>query len=69
MDNLRQQMFSSETPPEDAPSSPPSSPQLLRAVQSISPGQRLLLSVFLFMDVCVICFSCLLLFRKISLPF
>ena len=66
MDNFRQQMFSTETPPEEAA---PSRPKLLQMVNSISPSQRLLLSTFLFMDVCIICFSCLLLFRKISLPF
>ena len=66
MDNLRQQMFSTEPPPEPAP---PPRPKLLHTVNSISPSQRLMLSIFLFMDTCIICFSCLLLFGKISLPF
>jgi hypothetical protein len=66
MDNLRQHMFSEETPPEETPHS---RPMLLRAVGSLDPRQRLLLAVFLFMDVCVICFSFLLAFRKISMPF
>jgi hypothetical protein len=66
MDNLRQQMFSPEPSPEPARSSPP---KLLQTVRSVSPSQRLMLSMFLFMDVCIICFSCLLLFGKIALPF
>jgi hypothetical protein len=66
MDSLRQHVLSTETPPEEAT---PSRPPLSRIVNSLDPGQRLLLSVFLFLDVCIICFSCLLLFRKISLPF
>jgi hypothetical protein len=66
MDNFRQEMFSTETPSEEPA---PPRPKLLRTIESIQPGQRLLLSVFLFMDVCIICFSCLLLFGKISLPF
>jgi hypothetical protein len=66
MDNLRQQMFSTEPPPEAAP---PPRPKLLHTINSISPSQRLMLSIFLFMDTCIICFSCLLLFGKISLPF
>jgi len=66
MDNLRQQMFSPEPSPEPAP---PSRPKILTTVNSISPSQRLMLSIFLFMDTCIICFSCLLLFHKIALPF
>ena len=66
MDNLRQQMFSTEPPPEAAP---PPRPKLLHTINAISPSQRLMLSMFLFMDTCIICFSCLLLFGKISLPF
>jgi hypothetical protein len=66
MDGLRQHVLSTEIQPEETP---PSRPPLSGMINSLSPGQRLLLSVFLFMDVCVICFSCLLLFRKISIPF
>jgi len=66
MDSFRQNIFSTEPPPEEPT---PSRPPFSRIVNSLDPGQRLLLSVFLFMDVCVLCFSCLLLFRKISLPF
>jgi hypothetical protein len=66
MDNLRQQMFSTETPSQETPPAPP---RRLPLIGSLAPRQRLLLSVFLFMDVCVICFACLLAFRKISLPF
>ncbi len=66
MDNLRQHMFSEETPPEETPRS---RPMLLQAVGSLDPKQRLLLSVFLFMDVCVICIAFLIAFRKISMPF
>jgi hypothetical protein len=66
MDDLGEHVFSTETTSEETPARRPG---LLRTVGSLAAGQRLLLAVFLFMDVCVICFSCLLLFRKISLPF
>jgi hypothetical protein len=36
---------------------------------SLAPQQRLILSLFLFMDVCILCFACLFLFNKIALPF
>jgi hypothetical protein len=38
-------------------------------VSLLAPTQRLMLSAFLFLDVCIICFGCLLLFQKIALPF
>jgi hypothetical protein len=43
--------------------------RLQRMVSLLAPEQRLMLSIFLFMDVCVICFACLFLFQKIALPF
>ncbi len=43
--------------------------RLQRVVSLLAPEQRLMLSIFLFMDVCVICFACLFLFQKIALPF
>lgn len=42
--------------------------QLPRAIKVLTPPQRLVLSVFLFMDVCILCFAILFLFGKISLP-
>jgi hypothetical protein len=42
---------------------------VLDLVGRLSPGQRLILSVFLFLDICVLCFGCLLLSGKIGLPF
>jgi hypothetical protein len=44
-------------------------PGLLRWMGLLGPGQRFFLSFFLFLDVCVLCFGCLLLFEKIGLPF
>jgi hypothetical protein len=43
--------------------------RLQRLLGLLAPGQRLFLSVFLFLDVCVLCFACLLLTRKIAPPF
>jgi hypothetical protein len=43
--------------------------RLQKLVGVLAPGQRLVLSVFLFMDVCILCFVCLFLFKKIALPF
>jgi hypothetical protein len=40
-----------------------------RMVSLLAPTQRVILSVFLFLDVCIICFGCLLIFEKIGLPF
>lgn len=39
-----------------------------RIVEFLTPSQRLVLSVFLFMDVCILCFTVLFLFGKVSLP-
>ncbi|MBN1439146.1 MAG: hypothetical protein JW929_07040 [Anaerolineales bacterium] len=43
--------------------------RLQRMANLLAPEQRLLLSVFLFMDVCIICFAFLFLFQKVALPF
>jgi hypothetical protein len=37
-------------------------------LKKLAPEQRLLLSIFLFLDVCVLCFACLVFFGKIALP-
>lgn len=59
--------FSSEA--EVQKESVPIQLRLQRMAGLLAPGQRLLLSIFLFMDVCVLCFACLFLFNKIALPF
>jgi hypothetical protein len=57
-------------PEEETPkASVPIQLRVQRMVGLLAPEQRLLLSIFLFMDVCVICFACLFLFQKIALPF
>ncbi|MBN2086537.1 MAG: hypothetical protein JW748_15075 [Anaerolineales bacterium] len=43
--------------------------RLQGVVSSLAPQQRLILSIFLFMDVCILCFAVLFLFNKIELPF
>jgi hypothetical protein len=66
MNDFRNQMFV----PDPEPEAPPrAQPGIVRMVASIAPAQRMLLSIFLFMDTCVICFMCLFLFGKIALPF
>jgi hypothetical protein len=47
----------------------PITDRLRRLGGLLAPGQRLMLSVFLFLDVCIICFACLFLFRKIAFTF
>jgi hypothetical protein len=42
--------------------------QMPRIIKALTPSQRLVLSVFLFMDVGILCFAVLFLFGKISLP-
>jgi hypothetical protein len=39
-----------------------------RAVRRLGPGQRFLLALFLFLDVGILCFACLLLTGRILLP-
>ena len=58
--------YSEETP---GPGADPLHLRLMKLAGLLAPEQRLLLSVFLFLDVCVICFGCLLLTGKIGLPF
>jgi hypothetical protein len=57
--------------PEEEPrrASVPIQLRLRRMVGLLAPEQRLMLSVFLFMDVCILCFAFLFLFQKIALPF
>jgi hypothetical protein len=64
MDNFRMDMI--EEPPVRKPGRP--ALQLPPAVGLLSPSQRLVLSVFLFMDVCILAFAVLFLFGKVSLP-
>jgi len=66
MQGFHQELYSEEEPRTETV---PLRLRLQRVVNLLAPGQRLMLSVFLFMDVCIICFSCLLLFNKIALPF
>jgi hypothetical protein len=54
----------------DPPAAKPSRPafQMPSFIGLLSPAQRLILSVFLFMDVCILAFAVLFLFGKMSLP-
>jgi hypothetical protein len=61
-----QDFYSEEEPRKETN---PIRQRLLQMVGLLAPEQRLMLSFFLFMDVCVICFGCLVLFQKIGLPF
>jgi hypothetical protein len=64
MDDFRMDMI--EEPPVHKPGRP--ALRLPPAVGSLSPSQRLVLSVFLFMDICILAFAVLFLFGKVSLP-
>jgi hypothetical protein len=65
------ELFHQEPIREEEPLTPsvPVGLRLQRILGSLAPGQRLFLSVFLFLDVCILCFACLLATRKIALPF
>jgi len=66
MDDFPHEVYSEETTPRE---SVPIKIRLQGLAGSLAPAQRLILSLFLFMDVCIICFACLFLFNKIKLPF
>jgi hypothetical protein len=66
MEDFPHQEYFEETPPKE---SVPIQARLQRMAGLLVPEQRLMLSIFLFMDVCIICFACLFLFQKIALPF
>jgi hypothetical protein len=66
MEDFPHEVYSEETPPRE---SVPIQVRLQRLTGSLAPQQRLILSIFLFMDVCILCFAVLFLFNKISLPF
>jgi hypothetical protein len=66
MDGFPHQEYLEETPPRE---SVPIQVLLQRLVGSLAPQQRLILTIFLFMDVCILSFAVLFLFKKISLPF
>jgi len=66
MDGFSHEDYSEETPPKE---SVPIRVRLQQVVGSLAPQQRLILSLFLFMDVCILSFACLFLFNKIKLPF
>jgi hypothetical protein len=66
MDGFFHEGYSEETPPLE---SIPIPVRLQGVVGSLAPQQRLILSIFLFMDVCILSFAVLFLFKKIELPF
>ncbi len=66
MEGFPHEVYSEETPPRE---SMPSQLSLQRLTGSLAPEQRLILSIFLFMDVCILSFAVLFLFSKIDLPF
>lgn len=66
MEDFSHEVFSEETRPGE---SLPIQARLQGVVSSLAPQQRLILSIFLFMDVCILCFAVLFLFNKIELPF
>ena len=65
MDDLTRQAFTIQEPPEQHPVTARSGPMSI--IQMLSPAQRLFLSIFLFMDVCLLCAAFLYLFGKIVL--
>jgi hypothetical protein len=50
------------------PKTPRPSFQMPPILGLLTPSQRLVLSVFLFMDICILAFAVLFLFGKVSLP-
>jgi hypothetical protein len=66
MDGFPHEVYSEETTPGE---SVPVRARLQSVVGSLAPQQRLILSLFLFMDVCILSFAVLFLFNKIELPF
>jgi hypothetical protein len=66
MDDFSHEDYSEETTPKE---SVPIRVRLQQVVGSLAPQQRLILSIFLFMDVCILSFAVLFLFNKIKLPF
>jgi hypothetical protein len=66
MEDFPHEVYSEETPPKE---SVPIQVRLQQVVKSLAPQQRLILSLFLFMDVCILSFAGLFLFNKIKLPF
>jgi len=74
-DNLRQksaeqaEFLSDEVPPPQAPNRGPRAPRAGISLLGLSPAQRFLLALVLFLNVTVLgCFA-LLVFQKIALPF
>jgi hypothetical protein len=66
MEDFPHEVYSEETPPKE---SVPLQVRLQGVVGSLAPQQRLILAIFLFMDVCILSFAVLFLFNKIELPF
>ncbi len=66
MDGFPHEVYSEETTRGE---SVPVRARLQSVVGSLAPQQRLILSFFLFMDVCILSFAVLFLFNKIELPF
>ncbi|OGO07929.1 MAG: hypothetical protein A3K46_04530 [Chloroflexi bacterium RBG_13_60_9] len=66
MDDFPREVYSEESTPGE---SVPVRVRLQSVVGSLAPQQRLILSLFLFMDVCILSFAVLFLFKKIELPF
>ncbi len=66
MEDFPHEVYSEETPPREIM---PIQVSLQRLAGSLAPEQRLILSIFLFMDVCILSFAVLFLFNKIDLPF
>jgi hypothetical protein len=66
MEDFPHEVYSEESLPKETV---PIQVRLQRMVRLLAPEQRLMLSIFLFMDVCILCFACLFLFRKVALPF
>lgn len=66
MESFHHELYSEEEPRKETV---PVRLQLQRMLSLLAPEQRFMLSIFLFLDVCIICFACLFLFQKIALPF
>jgi hypothetical protein len=66
MEDFPQEAYSEETPARE---SMPIQVRLQRMVGPLAPQQRLILSIFLFLDVCILSFTCLFVFNKVALPF
>jgi hypothetical protein len=66
MDEFPQEIYSEEPTRGE---SVPIQTRLQKIAGTLAPQQRLILSIFLFMDVCILSFAVLFLFNKIALPF